>query len=239
MNRPILPTFRQPSSGAAAAFLLAALLAPDASQGQGTFVPFSWPRVYDQECAPNGPWAWPTLSGMYIYDSDFYGRPTIGQSFIPTLSQVGFLQLGLDWDREGTFAVNLREQSITGPIVASLEAVVPSSGHQYNYGEFDFASPVTVVPGRTYVFELAYHGPPPTNSNYVSWCLVSCVNSEHNDLYTGGIAIWSGFDRPNADLWFREGIIVPEPSGVVLLLLGGGVLWAARRWWPRQRRPFP
>jgi hypothetical protein len=42
-----------------------------------------------------------------------------------------------------------------------------------------------------------------------------------NYNYPGGTAFYHGVSDPTEDLWFREGIVVPEPSSIFLLLTGG------------------
>jgi len=181
-------------------------------------VPFNWPRVYDQECTRTGrrgPLADPLSYRVY-----FQSRAPLGQSFTPTLSQVGFVQVFLSWDLQDTLTLNLREESITGPIVGSVGPVLPAWNIVLHYAEIDFLSPLTVVPGRKYVFEIVQHGS--------GRCWTAGYRADTID-YPGGSAILNGVEMPGNDLWFREGIIVPEPSTVVLLLFGGVVLAAWRR----------
>jgi hypothetical protein len=47
------------------------------------------------------------------------------------------------------------------------------------------------------------------------------------DPYPGGTAYGSGFPLGH-DVWFSEGVVVPEPSAWALLGLGGVVLVAAK-----------
>ncbi len=51
------------------------------------------------------------------------------------------------------------------------------------------------------------------------------------DYYPGGSAYFNGQPQPASDLWFREGIVVPETSGLALLLAGAAV-WG----WVRRKR---
>jgi hypothetical protein len=57
-----------------------------------------------------------------------------------------------------------------------------------------------------------------------SWSVVA-YNSYN---YQGGNAFEQGLSLPSIDLWFREGIVVPEPSSLSLLI-GSGVLFYVRR----------
>jgi hypothetical protein len=47
--------------------------------------------------------------------------------------------------------------------------------------------------------------------------------------YSGGTAFFGGQLDPFFDLWFREGIIVPEPSSALLLLSGAVLVVYFRR----------
>jgi hypothetical protein len=58
-----------------------------------------------------------------------------------------------------------------------------------------------------------------------SW---SIIHDTHFN-YAGGTAFGLGQPAPDYDLWFREGIIVPEPSTTVLFALGLFVFFRARR----------
>ena len=42
----------------------------------------------------------------------------------------------------------------------------------------------------------------------------------HELNYPGGMAFYQGLPFSGSDLWFREGIIVPEPSSLALALSG-------------------
>jgi hypothetical protein len=52
--------------------------------------------------------------------------------------------------------------------------------------------------------------------------------------YTGGTVFWNGVAAVNEDLWFREGVVVPEPAAVALGFVGAGLLALAH--WGRRRR---
>jgi len=48
--------------------------------------------------------------------------------------------------------------------------------------------------------------------------------------YAGGTFYVGGAPHPDdLDLWFREGIVAPEPSSALLILIGAGVLTYVRR----------
>ena len=151
------------------------------------------------------------------------GNEPSGQSFIPSLSAVGFVQLELfDGNPNNglgaTLYVNLRSNSITGPILSSSAPVflpdTPSGGGVTN---FLFSSPAVVMPGTTYFFEVVVQSGD-------SWY----VNTLGN-VYPGGEFYRQGLAQPLSDSWFREGVIIPEPSAAWLVLAVGAVRFYVRR----------
>jgi len=171
------------------------------TQGQGTF-------QYDQQSYPI-----PIPPNILL---DIQPNAPIGQSFVPTLSAVGFVQLEL-FDGHpnnglgATLYVNLRSDSMTGAVLSSSSPVfmpeTPSGGGVTN---FFFSAPATVVPGTTYFFEIV-------GESGDLWR----VNAT-GETYPSGTSYLQG--NPSAlDLWFREGVIVPEPSAAWLVLVAGGI----------------
>ena len=177
--------------------------------GQGTF-------IYDQQSVTND-------------NKGGEGAPVIqqsqpmGQSFTPMLNSVGFIRL---WTGDSAFNglgavlyVNLRSDSITGPILGSTQPVFLPDRFATRTN-FIFVNPVSVTPGTTYYFQ-------PVVQSGDTWQIVDDLNFN----YPGGTAFGGGQPAPPFDLWFREGIIIPEPTGVSLLLLGMGLFaWRQRRW---------
>jgi len=189
-------------------FIIAALSA----KGQGTF-------VYDQQSAIEGSGG----EGAPVIQSN----PPIGQSFTPVLDSVGFIRLWLYDNTQNnglgaTVRVDLHSGSITGPILASSSPIfMPDSfGRGSNaYVNFLFSTPASVTPGATYFFA-------PVVQSGDLWHIID----DPNYNYPGGTAIGGGQPVPPFDLWFREGIVVAEPSGVSLILLGIGIfVWRQRR----------
>jgi hypothetical protein len=155
------------------------------------------------------------------FSFEIQGSEPVGQSFTPSQTSVGFVQLepgdGLAFNGVGaTLYVNLRSNSISGPIMSST-APVFMPDHFFGITNFIFSTPAAVVPGTTYFFEVVVQ----SGDNWV-------VNTLGN-VYPGGIAYFSQAAQPIWDLWFREGIIVPEPSAAWLILLGGGLWFYVRR----------
>jgi hypothetical protein len=181
--------------------------------GQGTF-------IYDQQSSTNEIPV-PFGFGTIIQDAS----PGGGQSFTPSLNGIDFIRLLLlDANPSNglgaTLYVNLRTNSITGPILASTASVALPDSFD-GVVNFFFTNTVPLSPGRLYYFEdVVRFGD--------QW---RDMNGEYN--YPGGMAFALGVASPGADYWFREGI-VPEPSSVLLLLLGGTASFAVR-----QRRRMP
>ena len=175
---------------------------------QGTF-------IYDQQSSTE---AVPAESAGILQTEG-----PIGQSFTPSLAAVGFVRLDL-YDlnfgngKGATVYLNLRANSITGTILgSSIPVFMPDSfGGSGGFTNFVFAAPVEVTPGTVYFFDIALQ----TGSDL--WAVRRFVQGSD---YTGGTEWFQG--QPGTDdLWFREGIIVPEPDSSALLFFGTGfLLW--------------
>jgi hypothetical protein len=148
-----------------------------------------------------------------------------GQSFTPTFSSIGFIQLGVtDENLPGgsgsQLVVNLRQGSISGAIIGTT-APVGASGDTNGWGPttFLFPLPIAVVPGTQYFFQPV---------DQIGSDTLNIAIGFYN--YAGGTMY--NLDAPSSslDLWFTEGIVVPEPGTIVLLALGSGmVAWHVRR----------
>ena len=166
---------------------------------QGTF-------VYDQQSTV-------FLEGaVEIIDSN---QP-VGQSFTPSLSAVNFIMLILvdasPFSPAGASAyVNLRANSISGPILG-ISDVVTMANNTGDVRTFLFPSAIPLTPGTMYYFQ------PIVLAGGDRW--ISAVSQG----YAGGTAFVHGVPATDGHFWFQEGIIVPEPSSLVLLLFGAGVV---------------
>lgn len=150
----------------------------------------------------------------------------MGQSFVPTLSSVGFVQLELlDFPTNGlgtTVFVNLWSGSISnGTLLSSTDTIFIPDGAFNLVTNFFFSTPAMVTPGTTYYFQPYAQSGDTTR--------IDVIGSQVFN-YSGGTFYFHGAPDPNnSDLWFREGMIVPEPSAAMLGLIGGGLFLCARR----------
>jgi len=118
-------------------------------------------------------------------------------------------------------SINLRENAFNGPIISSTTPIVLAN-KSTQISTFYFPANIPVTPGQLYFFE-------PTLQS----AGILDIGYKNPSTYLGGDAWNNGF-QDTGDYWFREGIVVPEPSTVALLLLGGSVL-AGRVVWKKRR----
>jgi hypothetical protein len=184
-----------------------ALLLAMSAHAQGTF-------IYDQQSVNSDFTRGESLTTVQT------AQP-IGQSFTPTLDSINFIRLYLE-DRAfngmgAAVYINLRSNSITGPILASTEPVFMPDGFAARTNFF-FSNLVSVSPGTTlYLQPVVQFGD--------AWG----IYHDRNYGYSGGTAFFAGQADLDFDLWFREGVIVPEPSSTLLLLSGAVLVLYARR----------
>jgi hypothetical protein len=135
-----------------------------------------------------------------------------GQSFTPSLPAVDFIQLNVNDSNPSnglgvTLLVNLRTVSVGGPILASTLPTTLTNGFS-GVAHFAFASTVALIPGSVIFFE-------PVVQSGDLWNIIA---AEYN--YPSGTAFFGGLPATGSDFWFREGIIVPEPSAAWLYMVG-------------------
>lgn len=171
------------------------------SYGQGVF-------VYDQQSADEN------LTAEVAFN--LATNQLLGQSFTPFLSSIQFVRLqfsDFNWGNGigATVYVNLRSSSISGPILAATDPVfLPDgfAGEGNRFTNFFFLAPVPLTPGTPYFL------------NPVLQSGDSGFTVDGNFFpYSGGSLFVQGAANPR-DLWFREGIVVPEPSSLFLLMTG-------------------
>jgi len=188
-----------------------AIFLPLLATAQGTF-------IYDQQSSDES-------NGGSVGNIIQNAQPT-GQSFTPSLDGVGFVRLQLfDQNRSNslgaTVYVNLRSDSITGPIIGTSDPItmpdnfgIPLSS---GFVTFFFPATVSIQPGTTYFFQ-------PVVQSGDSWAILAGVFN-----YGGGAEYAFGSASSSADYWFREGVVVPEPSIFSLGMLGTVGLWLGSR----------
>jgi hypothetical protein len=143
-----------------------------------------------------------------------------GQGFTPTLSGVDFIKVKFqDGDpNDGLGAmINLilHSGSFTGPVLGTTASVDLPNGFT-GVASFFFPNTVPLTPGALYYFELNLQSTGVWNVDFEGF------------NYLGGDSWVRGHDDPAGGYWFREGIIVPEPSSAALLLLGGAAFACLR-----------
>jgi hypothetical protein len=177
------------------------------SQGTTTF-------LYDQQSASDE--TLPTSGASSLWDT------ASGQSFTPGLPFVDFVKLMFkDANPNDGFGVTvnvtLRSGSINGTIIGTTAAgTIPNAFA--GPATFLFPAEVPVTPGVIYYINVVPQSGGP----------FSIFGSAFYN-YPGGTAFVGTHPDPTADLWFREGIIVPEPSSAALLLLAGAAFACLRR----------
>ncbi len=113
------------------------------------------------------------------------------------------------------------------PLAVSEVVEIPKGF--YGYVVFRFQNSVPLTPETTYFIEARRRSDLYSHQPAVFW---------HGDFrleYPRGMAWDGGTAVPRVDVWFQEGIVVPEPTTGALLLVGLGALGAAR--WFRRARP--
>ena len=178
--------------------------------GQGGF-------VYDQQSSALD---WPPTCGLLLSRGDPRGY---GQSFTPSLSSVGFLQLKVADISPGNSTgaimhIDLHSDSITGPIVGTSLPVEMADGFA-GIVDFLFAPEISVTPEVMYFFEFRV-----TAGD--SWCVDAW---QHFYNYPRGTGIAMGRPDATLDCWFREGIVIPEPSTGALVRVSLAVITLSRR----------
>jgi hypothetical protein len=143
----------------------------------------------------------------------------IGQEFTPTLTSLNTVELvteNFDGAEPSTLLVNIRQGTITAPIIGtSLPITIPSGSFgSFSLNRFDFPSAVPLVPGSIFIIQVV----PVLGGDRRG------IGSTGGPLstYPGGNQILGGVPQPNNDLWFEEGITsIPEPSLALSILAFG------------------
>ena len=147
----------------------------------------------------------------------------IVQSFTPALNGIGFVQLqtviaALAPGSLGvTVVVQLRDNGCLGPVIATTTPLfMQNLGTEFT--TFFFPDNVPLTANQPYYFEPVVLG-----GGALDVANISPSPYDRGNLFVNGAA------NPLSDLWFREGLVVPEPGTVWLALLGAGALVFCRR----------
>jgi hypothetical protein len=154
----------------------------------------------------------------------------VGQEFVPTLNAMDFVDAAFT-TREGgfdtiTMQVLIHESTITGPVVgASAMDTFSASAFFGGVHRFEFPSTVPLVAGNMYVLDFVQQLP-----------VGNFIGTDPSMAYPGGQMIRGGAPFDGFDLWFREGVMVPEPSTSLLALVGILLLFTFKRTGPPANR---
>ncbi len=144
----------------------------------------------------------------------------VGQSFTPGLSAINYVQFGLADSPGSSLFVNLRQNSMTGPIIGTTDTQSITTLDPHVPTTFLFSTAVALTPGTQYFFEPVIV----VNANQIS---IELSNPANPNPYPGGTAFHAGFSS-GFDVWFAEGVVVPEPSTWAVFGLGGVVVFAVK-----------
>jgi len=117
----------------------------------------------------------------------------IGQEFVPSLSPLIGVDVyidDLDVSGDDTLILNIRQGTITNPILGTVSQSVHQGLHAWIH--YDLSSPLSVTVGSTYVLELT------ATTDRFGWAGGALPN-----LYPLGSAILSGVVDPTVDFAFR------------------------------------
>ncbi len=154
----------------------------------------------------------------------------IGQSFTPILTSLNFVNLRLIDSNSATtgatYEVNIYSGvGMNGLLLGTSSAVflpndfgttemTPNGTPEGGVVDFSFSTPISLTPFGTYTLQIQ----PLSGENFF---LIGDHSS--GSTYAGGQAILGG-STALGDVWFQEGIAIPEPSATAILLGGLGLL---------------
>ena len=184
------------------------------AQAQGFF--------YDQQSTNP-----PSTLGDYL---DIQTAP-LTQSFVPTLSAIKFVQFELlDLPSNGNNGATVYVDVWTGSpnissatLLGSTTPVFMPDGFGWGVPgvtNFDFSTLIPLTPGQTYYLQPVVQS---GDNPFYIW--------DPGNTYPNGQLYGSGaYFQPSTDLWFREGVVVPEPTALELLGLSFILACLQTRW---------
>ncbi len=139
----------------------------------------------------------PVLSSGSIWNN-----APVGQEFVATLPVLDFVTVYFASKTNAHYEIVLHEQTITGPVVAVSERI-QRLHLGLDFGVFNFAPQLALLPGATYVLEFVQVETPTS-------ALDAATVYRWQDVYDGGRLIWQGNPQDRYDLYFSAGVVVPS-----------------------------
>ena len=142
------------------------------------------------------------------------------QEFTPTLDRVNFVQLFFNMSgisilrQSASFTVSIRDGGVDGAIIGTSSELDLSPEFQ-GFATFRFADPTDLSPNEKYAFDVRK-----TDGKLDFWT----VEAGSLPGYAGGDLQFNGSIESGADLYFREGIAIPEPAPVLLVCMSAAGL---------------
>jgi hypothetical protein len=155
----------------------------------------------DQSHVPDELWTWFSIRLL----------GPAGQEFVPQQAAMDVVELWISHGVTGTepptdLFARIREGSIGGPILGTSSPVTVLDEHD-GPTRFEFAAPVALTPGSTYVVEAVVVDVPGVGNPQIA--------AAPDPGYPAGTYIVSGEPRPGSDLWFRTGLRQDVPARAV------------------------
>jgi len=157
-----------------------------------------------------------------LNDEGLMANPStrFSQSFTPTLSSLDAVDVVLFVPGTQSLSLQLSvfmSDGLGGPLKGSTNFMtIPSSSESIPV-EFTFQTPIVLQPGMIYTFSIGGLSMSQFSVRYGS------------DTYAGGQMFDATFVYPNQDLYFGEGLSVPEPGSASFFVSGffilGSFVW--------------
>lgn len=149
----------------------------------------------------------------------FADSTRFSQSFTPSLPSVNAFDVILAAPGGAVTGLQLdlfQGKGVGGTLLAASQTLTLPAGSGPTLVEFKLSTPVTLQPGTIYTFSFGSFGTT-FSARYGS------------DTYAGGQMFDAQFSYPTRDLYFQEGLGVPEPTVSALVILAVLAAIAFRR----------